>query len=191
VGLARARELLFLGERVSAEEAVRLGLANRVVPGGKLRDEAMDLARRLATLPRNGTACTPPNMSRSSPGSLRKAAEGSTLVSRRKLDGRDVRRPDSATPAVASWIQADAGVSAETFGKCLTQLHLTSPRKRLASDVPFSMPFPERKIQGRHSAERPVVRAAPTAGAPGTTARGRLAPRLNPQPRQSQAGTPR
>ena len=32
VGLARARELLFLGERVSATEAVRLGLANRVVP---------------------------------------------------------------------------------------------------------------------------------------------------------------
>jgi len=50
-GLARAKELLFLGERVSAEEAVRLGLANRVVPGDKLLDEAMDLARRLAALP--------------------------------------------------------------------------------------------------------------------------------------------
>jgi enoyl-CoA hydratase/carnithine racemase len=51
VGLARAKELLFLGERVSATEAVRLGLANRVVPGDKLLDEAMDLARRLAALP--------------------------------------------------------------------------------------------------------------------------------------------
>jgi enoyl-CoA hydratase/carnithine racemase len=51
VGPARAKELLFLGERVSAEEAVRLGLANRVVPGDKLLDEAMDLARRLAALP--------------------------------------------------------------------------------------------------------------------------------------------
>ncbi len=51
VGLARARELLFLGERVSATEAVRLGLANRVVPGDKLLAEAMDLARRLAALP--------------------------------------------------------------------------------------------------------------------------------------------
>ena len=51
VGLARAKELLFLGERVSATEAVRVGLANRVVPGDKLVDEAMDLARRLATLP--------------------------------------------------------------------------------------------------------------------------------------------
>lgn len=51
VGLARARELLFLGSRVGAEEAVRLGLANRVVPGEALLDEAMDLARRLAALP--------------------------------------------------------------------------------------------------------------------------------------------
>jgi enoyl-CoA hydratase len=51
VGLARARELLFLGERVSGEEAVRLGLANRVVPRDKLLAEAMDLARRLAALP--------------------------------------------------------------------------------------------------------------------------------------------
>jgi enoyl-CoA hydratase len=51
VGLARARELLFLGSRVGAEEAVRLGLANRVVPGDKLLDEAMDVARRLAALP--------------------------------------------------------------------------------------------------------------------------------------------
>jgi enoyl-CoA hydratase len=50
-GLARAKELLFLGERVSGEEAVRLGLANRVVPGDKLLDEAMGLARRLAALP--------------------------------------------------------------------------------------------------------------------------------------------
>jgi enoyl-CoA hydratase len=51
VGLARAKELLFLGERVNGEEAVRLGLANRVVPGDKLLDEAMDLGRRLAALP--------------------------------------------------------------------------------------------------------------------------------------------
>src|SRR5712691_4645512 len=51
VGPARTRELPFLGERVSGEEAVRLGLANRVVPGEALLGEAMDLARRLARLP--------------------------------------------------------------------------------------------------------------------------------------------
>jgi enoyl-CoA hydratase len=51
VGLARARELLFLGERVSSADALRLGMANRVVPGDKLLTEAMDLAHRLAGLP--------------------------------------------------------------------------------------------------------------------------------------------
>ncbi|MEU6228846.1 enoyl-CoA hydratase/isomerase family protein [Streptomyces sp. NPDC047042] len=51
VGLTRAKELLFLGDRVSAEDAVRLGIANRAVPKDKLLDEAMDLAVRLAALP--------------------------------------------------------------------------------------------------------------------------------------------
>jgi enoyl-CoA hydratase len=51
VGLPRARELLFLGERVTSAEALRLGLVNRVVPGDKVVGEAMDLARRLAELP--------------------------------------------------------------------------------------------------------------------------------------------
>src|ERR1035441_8537753 len=60
-----------------------------------------------------------------------------------------LRRPGSAAClAVASWILADAGVSAETFGKCLTQLHWTSPRERLASDVPFLCPFPNGKFKG-------------------------------------------
>ncbi|MBW8793452.1 MAG: enoyl-CoA hydratase/isomerase family protein [Streptomyces sp.] len=51
VGLPRAKELLFLGDRVSAQDAVRLGIANRAVPGDRLMDEAMDLAGRLAALP--------------------------------------------------------------------------------------------------------------------------------------------
>ncbi|MGW0948655.1 enoyl-CoA hydratase/isomerase family protein [Streptomyces sp. NPDC002623] len=51
VGATRAKELLFLGEKVSAEDAVRLGLANRAVPQDKLLDEAMELARRLAAQP--------------------------------------------------------------------------------------------------------------------------------------------
>ncbi|WP_241266922.1 enoyl-CoA hydratase/isomerase family protein [Streptomyces scabichelini] len=51
VGLARAKELLFLGDRVSPQDAVRLGIVNRVVPDDKLMAEAMDLAGRLAALP--------------------------------------------------------------------------------------------------------------------------------------------
>jgi enoyl-CoA hydratase len=51
VGLTRAKELLFLGERVGPQDAVRLGLANRVVPADKLLDEALELAERLAAQP--------------------------------------------------------------------------------------------------------------------------------------------
>ncbi|MFC5747914.1 enoyl-CoA hydratase/isomerase family protein [Actinomadura rugatobispora] len=51
VGLARAKELLFLGRKVRAEDAVRLGLANSAAPRDEVLEEAMKLARRLAELP--------------------------------------------------------------------------------------------------------------------------------------------
>lgn len=47
VGLARAMELMLTGEPVSADRAVALGLANRVVPAASLREETMRLAREL------------------------------------------------------------------------------------------------------------------------------------------------
>jgi enoyl-CoA hydratase/carnithine racemase len=51
VGLVRAKELLFLGEHLSAEEAYRLGLVNTVVPAGSHEQAALDLAGRLAEQP--------------------------------------------------------------------------------------------------------------------------------------------
>jgi len=48
IGSAKARELYFLSERVSADEALRLGLANRVCPPEVLADETLPLAHRLA-----------------------------------------------------------------------------------------------------------------------------------------------
>jgi 2-(1,2-epoxy-1,2-dihydrophenyl)acetyl-CoA isomerase len=51
LGTAKARELYFLPERLSAEDAHRLGLVNRVVPKEKLRDEARTIAQRLAAGP--------------------------------------------------------------------------------------------------------------------------------------------
>lgn len=52
VGPARARELLILAEPVGAEEALRIGMATRVVPDGTALEEAVALARRLAAGPR-------------------------------------------------------------------------------------------------------------------------------------------
>jgi enoyl-CoA hydratase/carnithine racemase len=51
VGTGRAMELLLLGEKVDAAEALRIGLANRVVPGDHVLAEALALARRLAEGP--------------------------------------------------------------------------------------------------------------------------------------------
>ena len=51
VGLARATELLMLGDRISADDAVRIGLVNRIVEPGALMDEARALAGRLSAGP--------------------------------------------------------------------------------------------------------------------------------------------
>ena len=49
VGLAKARELAFLGERIKGEEAVRIGLANRVFADENFLESARDFARKLAS----------------------------------------------------------------------------------------------------------------------------------------------
>lgn len=51
VGLQKAKELVFFGDDLAAEDAMRLGLVNRVVPRDGLEQEAGALAERLATGP--------------------------------------------------------------------------------------------------------------------------------------------
>jgi 2-(1,2-epoxy-1,2-dihydrophenyl)acetyl-CoA isomerase len=51
VGAAKARELYFLSDRVDADEALRLGLANRVCEADDLVAETRALAERLASGP--------------------------------------------------------------------------------------------------------------------------------------------
>jgi enoyl-CoA hydratase/carnithine racemase len=51
VGLGRATELLMLGDRVSAERALEIGLAGSVVEDGELMERARELGRRLADGP--------------------------------------------------------------------------------------------------------------------------------------------
>lgn len=47
IGEKKAKELIFTGEFISAEEALRLGLVNRVVPKEKLRAAVEELIRKL------------------------------------------------------------------------------------------------------------------------------------------------
>ena len=51
IGLSRALDLILTGRPVEAEEALQMGLVNRVVPRGKARETALELARRLAAFP--------------------------------------------------------------------------------------------------------------------------------------------
>jgi 2-(1,2-epoxy-1,2-dihydrophenyl)acetyl-CoA isomerase len=51
VGTAKARELYYLSERVSAEEALRLGLTNWICEPEELMEKTMEIANRLAKGP--------------------------------------------------------------------------------------------------------------------------------------------
>jgi enoyl-CoA hydratase/carnithine racemase len=51
IGEGRARELILLGEVIDAAEALRIGLANRVVPDADLESTAEEFAGRLAAQP--------------------------------------------------------------------------------------------------------------------------------------------
>jgi enoyl-CoA hydratase/carnithine racemase len=48
VGWSRACDLLFTGRRVEASEAERLGFLDRLVPPGRARETALELARQIA-----------------------------------------------------------------------------------------------------------------------------------------------
>jgi enoyl-CoA hydratase len=49
VGVGRAKELIFTGDMISAEEAYRIGLVNKVVPFDKLLAEAKQLCKKIST----------------------------------------------------------------------------------------------------------------------------------------------
>jgi 2-(1,2-epoxy-1,2-dihydrophenyl)acetyl-CoA isomerase len=51
VGLVRAKEIALSARVVDAEEALRIGMVNRIVPHQEIGDEVMKLARRLAGRP--------------------------------------------------------------------------------------------------------------------------------------------
>lgn len=64
VGPSRARELLFLGERIDAERSLSMGLVNSLVPADQLAAEALALAGRLANGPRQALAGMKENLLR-------------------------------------------------------------------------------------------------------------------------------
>jgi enoyl-CoA hydratase len=51
IGMSHALDLIMTGRAVAADEALRIGLANRVVPTGQAREAAEALAREIAAFP--------------------------------------------------------------------------------------------------------------------------------------------
>jgi len=54
IGIGRALDLILTGRPVCADEALAIGLVNRVVPNGESRKAAQDLAAELAAFPQAG-----------------------------------------------------------------------------------------------------------------------------------------
>jgi 2-(1,2-epoxy-1,2-dihydrophenyl)acetyl-CoA isomerase len=71
VGTAKARELYFTADLLDAQQALGLGLLNRVVPDARLEEETMALASRLARGPRVAYRYMKRNMNAAESASLK------------------------------------------------------------------------------------------------------------------------
>jgi 2-(1,2-epoxy-1,2-dihydrophenyl)acetyl-CoA isomerase len=75
VGPQRAKELMFLGDELSAADCERVGIANRVVPAAELGATVDELAQRLAAGPSKAISMTKWLINRSSESSRHSAFE--------------------------------------------------------------------------------------------------------------------
>jgi 2-(1,2-epoxy-1,2-dihydrophenyl)acetyl-CoA isomerase len=71
VGTAKARELYFTADLLDAQQALALGLVNRVVPDTRLEEETLELAGRLARGPRIAYRYMKRNMNAAEHGALK------------------------------------------------------------------------------------------------------------------------
>jgi enoyl-CoA hydratase/carnithine racemase len=91
VGLARANEILMLGEPIVAEEALRIGLTNRVVAVEQVLPEAYALARKLAAGPRFALGMTKEMLNREPQMTLEAALEAEAQAQQICMATRDFR----------------------------------------------------------------------------------------------------
>lgn len=80
VGMAKASELLMTGDFISAEEAHRIGLYNRVVPDGEALNSATELAEKLARGPSFALEITKDSLNREASMDLAGALEAEAQI---------------------------------------------------------------------------------------------------------------
>jgi 2-(1,2-epoxy-1,2-dihydrophenyl)acetyl-CoA isomerase len=80
VGLHKANELAFLGERIYGPEAAEIGLINRAVPDDELMDTAREWALRLASGPTLSMGAMKLGMRRALHGTFRDALNWEAMM---------------------------------------------------------------------------------------------------------------
>ena len=89
IGHKRARELLYFGDTIDAQEAHRIGLANRVVPGETLMDEAYKWAAHLKDGPLYALGVTKELLEREGNTDLETALEMEAMAQARCMETPD------------------------------------------------------------------------------------------------------
>ncbi len=91
VGLGRATELVYFGDTIDAQEAHRIGLANRVVPADKLLEETYAVARRLREGPHYALGVTKELLNYEANVDLETALEMEAMAQARCMDTADFK----------------------------------------------------------------------------------------------------
>lgn len=89
VGVRRALELLITGDRIDAERAVELGVANEVVPAASFDDRVAERAEALAGRPTRAVAAAKRLVYRSHHRSLEETLREEALAQEEMIESRD------------------------------------------------------------------------------------------------------
>lgn len=89
--LNKAKELVFLGDEFSAEEADRLGLLNRLCAPDEVDAVTKDLASRLSALPPRTLSLIKRNMNRAADGTLQTVLDDEALTQAMCFTSEDTR----------------------------------------------------------------------------------------------------
>src|SRR3984893_12894620 len=96
VGLAKATELLMTGDFISAQEAERIGLYNRVVPRDQLETATLEFAEKLARGPAVGLAKTKEMLNREMHMGFESALEAEAVTQALCMQTPDFREAHAA-----------------------------------------------------------------------------------------------